>query len=109
MKYLRDGNSLCITEKSDFGNPSYSKHSETNCYETAHKNPFQPITLVVDRENKCLTVAYLTPKPEEYTNDDPIMDGKAHISDNGECSHLYHNVNDQDVKDIKTYSSESRG
>ena len=86
LKHFREVNSLCIADKSDFGDPSHSKHSEPYFYETAYKHGFQPTKLLLDRKNKCFLVAHLGPDPEEYINHEPIvldMDGKAHISDNG--------------------------
>ena len=103
LKHVREVNSLCIADKSDFGDPSHSKHSEPYFYETAYKHAFQPTKLVLDRKNKCFVVAHLAPVPDEYTNDEPIildMNGKAHISDNGECSYLCRNVTDEDAKVI---------
>ena len=82
LKYVREVNSLCISDKSDFSDPSHSKLSEPYFYETAYKHAFQPTKLVVDRKKKCVAVAHLAPDPEEYINDEPIpldMDGKAHI------------------------------
>ena len=103
LKYVREVNSLCISDKSDFGDPSHSKHSEPYFYETAYKHAFQPTKLIVDRKKKCLAVAHLAPDPEEYINDEPMpldMDGKAHITENGECSYLCRSVTDEDVQVI---------
>ena len=103
LKHVRDVNSLCITNKSDFGEPSHSKHSEPFFYETAYKHAFHPNKLVIDREKKCFAVAGMTPEVNEYINDKPIpldMNGKARISDNNECSYLCRSVSDHDVKII---------
>jgi len=103
LKHVRDVNSLCITDKPDFGDPSHSKHSEPFFYDMAYKHAFQPTKLMVDRENRCLAAANLKPKINECINDQPIpldLNGKAHISDNGQCSYLCHDINDQDVKHI---------
>jgi len=103
LKYVRNVNSLCITDKSDFGDPSHSKHSEPFFYDTAYKHAFQPTKLVVYRENRCLAVVNLKPEINECINDQPIpldLNGKAHISNNGQCSYLCHEINDQDVKHI---------
>ena len=94
---------FCITDKSDFGDPSHSKHSEPYFYETAYKHAFQTTKLVVDRENRSFAVIKLTPETNEYINDKPIhldFNGKAYISDKHECSYLCHSVSDQDVNTI---------
>ena len=91
MKHVRDVNSLCITKKSDFGEPSLSKHSGPFFYESAYKHAFHPDKFVIDREKRCFAVAGMTPEVNEYINDKPIpldMNGKARISDNNECSYL---------------------
>ena len=54
LKYVREVNSLCISDKSDFGDPSHSKHSEPYFYETAYKHAFQPTKLVVDKKTNAL-------------------------------------------------------
>ena len=103
LKHVRDVNWLCITKKSDFGEPSHSKHSEPFFYETAYKHAFHPNKFVIDREKRCFAVAGMTPEVNEYINDKPIpldMNGKAHISDNNECSYLCRSVSDHDVKII---------
>ena len=100
LKHVRDINSLCISNKSDFGEPSHSKHSEPFFYETAYKHAFQHNKLVVDRKNRCFAVARMTPHVNEYINDKPVpldLNGKAHISDGSECSYLCREVNDHDV------------
>ena len=75
----------------------YVREVEPYFYETAYKHAFQSTKLVVDKKNKCLAVAHLAPDPEEYMPVPLDMDGKAHITENGECSYLCRNVTDEDV------------
>ena len=90
---------MCISDKSDFGDPSHSKYSKPYFYETAYKHAFQPTKLVVDKENRSFAVTKLTPETDEY-NDKPIpldLNGNTYISDKHECSYLCRSVSDEDV------------
>ena len=91
---------MCISDKSDFGDPSHSKYSKPYFYETAYKHASQPTKLVVDKENRSFAVTKLTPETDEYINDKAIpldLNGKAYISDKHECSYLCRSVSDEDV------------
>ena len=97
---MRDINATRITDKSDFGDPSHSKHSEPYFYETKYKHAFQPTKLVVDREKRSFAVIKLTPETDKCINDKPIpldLNEKAYIYDKHECLYLCHSVSDEDV------------
>ena len=102
---MRDITATCITDKSDFGDPSHSKHSEPYFYETAYKHAFQSTKLVVDRENRSFAVLKLTPETDKYINDKPIpldLNEKAYISDKHERSKLC--LTTKLSKQCKTYA-----
>ena len=45
LKHVREVNSLSINDKSEFGDPSHSVHSEPFYYETVYLHCFQPTRL----------------------------------------------------------------
>ena len=72
LKYVREINSLSINDKTDFGNPLHSVHSEPFYYDTAYLHCFQPTRLTVDKTNRCLSVEDMTPNPDRFINGEPI-------------------------------------